>query len=459
MHLAWFTPWPPQQTGVAGRSAEVVPLLAARGHAIDVFVDEQRVPVTRAPADPPVAGGVRMLSAHDFVWRQARGAYELSVYQVGNSRHHQFVWPYLFQYPGLAVLHDTRLHHARGHALLSRDRVEAYRDEFAWCHPETSRDAAELGVLGLPGVCYSQWPMLRGVLVASRHVVAHTRGAADAAMRDWPGVEIGHVTLGEGPQQPPSDADRAQARRGLDIPDDAIAFGTFGGLTEDKRVPQILEAFATARTRLPNAVLVLAGRAEPQLDLDGLLDRYRIRAVTRQVAAPDDEAFDRLIASVNAVVALRWPSAGETSGPWLRALACARPTIVMELAQIAHLPTLDPRSMQPHAGCAPADPIALSIDILDEVHSLGLAMVRLGESAALRARLGGAARAWWEARHTPARMADDYETAFGAALAAPLPDPRLPAHLRPDPLAAARRLVAPFGGAATARLEDLCGSR
>ena len=139
MRLAWFTPWPPDASGIAGRSAELVPMLAARGHGIDVFVDERRVPVARSGAEAPRPGQVRVQSAHDFVWRAARGQYDLPVYQLGNSRLHEFIWPYLFGWPGLAVLHDARLHHARGRALLMRERRDDYRAEFRWSHPSVSR--------------------------------------------------------------------------------------------------------------------------------------------------------------------------------------------------------------------------------------------------------------------------------------------------------------------------------
>src|SRR5204863_124594 len=41
MTIAWFTPWPPQPSGIAGRSAERVGGVRRRGYGIDVFVDEQ----------------------------------------------------------------------------------------------------------------------------------------------------------------------------------------------------------------------------------------------------------------------------------------------------------------------------------------------------------------------------------------------------------------------------------
>src|SRR6185503_4773773 len=126
VRLAWWSPWPPQRSGIAGRSAELVPLLAARGHSIDVFVDGTRVRSPLTADEPPSAGAVRVVNAHDFVWRQAKDPYDLAVYQVGNSHLHKFIWPYLYRYPGLAVLHDGRVHHARAEALLSAGRSNDY---------------------------------------------------------------------------------------------------------------------------------------------------------------------------------------------------------------------------------------------------------------------------------------------------------------------------------------------
>ena len=54
------------------------------------------------------------------------------------------MWPYLFRYPGLVVLHDAHLHHARAWSLLRRKRHEAYRAEFEFNHPEAPPGAQML---------------------------------------------------------------------------------------------------------------------------------------------------------------------------------------------------------------------------------------------------------------------------------------------------------------------------
>ena len=100
MRLAWFSPMPPVHTGIAACSAELVGALAEE-HQIDVYGDHAQGPA----------------SAHGFVWNHQRRPYDLNVYQVGNSSHHDYQWPYLFRYPGLVVLHDAHLHHARAAAL------------------------------------------------------------------------------------------------------------------------------------------------------------------------------------------------------------------------------------------------------------------------------------------------------------------------------------------------------
>jgi hypothetical protein len=75
------------------------------------------------------------------------------------------------------------------------------------------------------------------------------------------------------------------------------------------------------------------------------------------------------------------------------------------------------------------DPVTVAIDILDEDHSLRLAMRRLATDPALRASLGTAGQRYWEREHSMPRMVDDYECALTEAAALPAPTVRVPEHL------------------------------
>jgi glycosyltransferase involved in cell wall biosynthesis len=385
------------------------------------------------PDVPPAPGKVRVIDAHDFVWRQARAPYDLIVYQVGNSEWHEFLWPYLFRWPGLAVLHDARIHHARGRVLLTRGRTDDYRAEFAWCHPDVSPAAAELGVLGFSGPYYYQWPMIRSVVEASRLIAAHSRGAVVELSTAHPHRMIQYIALGEGQPIANDETDRRRLRESLGWPSSAVVFGVFGGLTLEKRVPQIVRAFASAYARNPDARLLLSGALDPQVELDELAREFDLDRVIARVDSLDDAAFDRAIAAVDVSCNLRWPSTLETSGPWLRALAASCATVVMDLAHGTQLPTLDPRTWRRHAPSSGPDDeaIAIGIDVLDEDHSLRLAFARLAVDAGLRDSLGRRGHVHWLAEHTVDRMVADYERAIATALATPVPARPLPAHLRP----------------------------
>ena len=447
MRLAWFSPWPPQRSGIAGRSAELVPLLAGRGHAVDVFVDASQVRTEVSTNDAPTAGRVRVLSAHEFLWRQANGQYDLPVYQIGNSHLHRYIWPYLFRFPGLAVLHDGRVHHARAEALLSRGREDDYRTEFAWNHPQVSPDAAELAILEFDGPFFYQWPMVRTVLATARLTAAHSSGVADQLAKDWPDYHVTHIALGEGPAALDVEAARRDFRARHGITHDAILFGVHGGLTEEKRIREILNAFASTVAWIPNARLLLVGADDPLISLRDRLSALQLTDVVTHVPTPEDVEFDRSIAACDVTINLRWPSALETSGPWVRSLALSKPTITVASAHQSHVPALDPLSgqaIQPSADLKPgaADrAVTVAVDILNLNHALRAAMRRLGEDAALRARLGRQARLWWEREHTLERMVADYERAFAQALECAAPSGDRPAHLVPDPHASAHELL------------------
>jgi glycosyltransferase involved in cell wall biosynthesis len=421
--LAWFSPMPPARSGVAVCSADLVPVL--REHLeIDVFVDE-----------PLVAASTGTRSAHEFLWRHHQNPYDLTIYQVGNSSCHDYLWPYLFRFPGITVLHDVRLHHARAASLLRRGRADFYRAEFVWNQPDVSRDLAELAVSGFDTPLYYAWPMTRLVARASRRTAVHTRAAAAALERDVPEARVDVIHLGHGValSEDEKRAARVRARARLSIPQNAFVFGCFGGLTSEKRVPQILNAFAATLTYAPTARLLLAG--EPP-DGTGLRAEIRRRGLAPRTILTGyldtDEALTECIAACDASLNLRWPTAGEVSGPWLRCLALGLPTVIVDLAHLAGVPSLDPRTWQPHGGDTGATPVCIAIDILDEDHSLGLAMRRLATQPALRERLGRAAAEHWRREHALELMAEDYRRLVERTLHSDAPHPALPPHLLDD---------------------------
>jgi glycosyltransferase involved in cell wall biosynthesis len=240
-----------------------------------------------------------------------------------------------------------------------------------------------------------------------------------------------------------------------------VTFAAFGLVTPEKRVPQMLRALAAIRGAVPNARLRLVGVVTPHYDVHADARAHGVEDLVEVNGWVDDDGFDAAIVDSDVCLCLRWPTNREASGPWIRALAAGKPTVINDLAHLVDLPTLDPRTWEVQvASTAAADAtrtwrrdeaVAVAIDILDEDHSLAIAMRRLALDAGLRADLGAAARRHWAAGHTVRHMADDYERAIQAAAAAPAVVPwgragrPLPSHVTTDGTALVRRLAAEVG--------------
>src|SRR5262249_21733050 len=149
------------------------------------------------------------------------------------------------------------------------------------------------------------------------------------------------------------DIDRARGsvRARLGIPDDDVLFGAFGALTRDKRLPEILKSFAATRALVPGIRLLLAGQPNRKLDLDGQITSLAMGDAVSWLHPADDAEFDAAIAATDVALNLRWPTALETSGPWVRSLALSRATVIIDLVHQRHVPVLDPRTWRRHAPC------------------------------------------------------------------------------------------------------------
>jgi glycosyltransferase involved in cell wall biosynthesis len=406
--IAWFSPLPPVRSGIADANAELLPRLE-RELAIDRY-DEPR--------------------AHDFIWRNQRAPYDLVVYQLGNASCHDFVWAYLARFPGLVVVHDPTLHHARARQLLGQRRFDDYRREFWFDHPAANRDFVEYAVEGLGGPIYYFWSMLPAVMKTARMIAVHNERVAADLREEFPQTPIAAIHLGTAALEA-SAATRASTRAALGYPGRAIVFGAFGKITSEKRIGPILRAVGALVREGIDARLLLVGDASdyPSLQHEstaaGIADRVHVTGFVQK------ETIGGYLAAADVCLCLRWPTAHETSASWLQCLSAARPTVISDLAHTVDIP----------------ERVAIRIDLLDEDEALRRAMRRLAEDGRLREDLSRAGHAYWAAHHTMDAMADDYRRIIRSAAARQVPAPAadLPPHFTKDYSELARTIARRFG--------------
>jgi glycosyltransferase involved in cell wall biosynthesis len=422
MRVAWFSPVPPSQSGIAAYSWEGVEALAARGWQIDLF----------APTlpDRPCPRGVSAYRAVEFVWRHRRQPYDLPVYQLGNSSAHDFLWGYLFHYPGMLVLHDAQVHQARARLLLERwqPRLADYLAELAANHPGIRTDIGHMVAAGYGGTLYARWPMTRLVIERSRLTAVHAPRLAAQLAQAHPEAAIRplrHGLIDPCPATVDLAAGAAAVRSRLGIPSEAVVLGAFGGLTPEKRLPAILEATARLSSTAAPVHLLLAGRTFAHYDIAEAIRTHGLTSRAHLVGYIDDDEIPAYLAAVDVCLCLRWPSNGETSGFWTRAIGAARPVITTTLSVHADVPMGDAHAHEP----PPPDAIGFRIDVLAEAEELPRAIATLVDDADLRRRMGAAAREYWKTHHTVDLMADDYERLMTEAASLAGGHGRLPAHL------------------------------
>jgi glycosyltransferase involved in cell wall biosynthesis len=370
LKVAYFSPLPPERTGIADYSALLLPALRER---LDVAV--VRRGAKRAP----------------------RGT-DVSLYHVGNNPDaHAWIVDALRRRPGVVVLHEFVLHHLVAGLTLGRGDRDAYLDAM-------QREAGVEGRLLAHGVVDGllpplwevrphEFPLVGEILDLATGVIVHSR-YVEGLVRDLGFRKpVWRIPLAAAANPSPT-PERPVSGRPL--------IGCLGYLNRSKRVPQLLAAFGRVRDEVPESALLLGGAVARDLDLEQELERAGLSADDRVVALDyvDEGRFESLLAGCDICVSLRWPTMGETSASALHALALGRPLVVSDVGWFAELP----------------DDVAQKIPVDDrEVEELTAALVRLSSDEGRRDRLGARARDYARTRHDLGQVADAYAAALEEA--------------------------------------------
>lgn len=410
--LAFFSPLPPSPTGIADYSADVLTLLAAR-HQIDVFFDQETVDSSRLPSS------VRLQEARAFPHGQER-PYDLAIYQLGNGPAHDFIYPHLLATPGLLVLHDLVLHHARARIYLDSPEarayasdpssgalraaalvpLQAYSDELERSYPGRGARVAEAHLATSGKLLPYAYPLFRVPVEASRFVLVHNAYMERAIREEVAAARVRIVPMPVKPLEAPPDT-VAALRAELGIKENDFVVGTFGLLTEEKQIATVARAVARAAVSVPRIRLLLVGEAPDPRWLAALLAEHGVRDRTIAAGRVPMEKLGSYLALTDVVLNLRYPTARETSAALLRVLAQGRPTVISDLENLSDIP----------------EDCVLRADLTDEEGDVTRALLRLAERPDLRARLGSRAADFIKKEHEPAKTLEAYDSGIATALA------------------------------------------
>jgi glycosyltransferase involved in cell wall biosynthesis len=378
-HIAYFSPLPPERSGISDYSAELLPHLA------------ELADVTLFTAHPGLVAGMpcgqyRVHAVDEFPG--LRWNYDIALYQIGNSGFHREIYAMLRRYPGVTVLHEYVLHHLVFDCTLGLGDFAGYIREMGYA---TGASGAELG----RQVCQGQQapplfdvPLNDRTLDCSLGVIVHSRFVQARILQERPTLPT--VTVPSPIQRPP---EQLLSRRSLGCPEGALVFASAGRITSAKQICPALQAFARLSQEFPEAIYVLVGdEPEPVVGLETALQTLGLEGRVRCTGfIPDLEHFVAWIAAADVLLNLRQPTAGETSATALRGLAAGKPVIVTQDGWYDELPS---------DVCVKIPP--------GEPEALLSAMHRMAFSAQEREAIGRRAAAYAAKEHDPARAAEAY---------------------------------------------------
>lgn len=385
--LAFVSPLPPERTGIADYSAELLPALAEH-YDIEVVVAKDNV-------DDPWVN--RNCTVRDVSWlRKHTGEIDRVLYQIGNSPFHQHMLPLLLEIPGTVVLHDFYLSSLMEWLELHAGAKNAWTEALYAAHGYGAVRDRYLDAEATK----RKYPVNLCILKSAHGLIVHSEYSRKL-MQQWYGD--GFLAISEvipHLRSPADTFDKAAARKQLGIDKGDFLICSFGFLDSTKLNHRLLNAWLnSALSADKRCKLVFVGENNGgaygtnllrKIQSSGLGNRIRITGF----ASP--EKFRQYLMAADVAVQLRTQSRGETSGVVLHCMNHATPLIVNANGSIAELDT---------------EAVWMLPDEFDDA-ALVEALETLYHEAERRRILGQRAREVILTCHSPAECANRYAEAI-----------------------------------------------
>ena len=318
--LAYVSPLPPERSGIADYSAELLPALT-RHYDIDVIVTQSDV------SSPGVTANCEIRSAEWFDENARR--YDRILYHFGNSHFHQHMFGLLERHPGMVCLHDFFLSGALFH-------MECAGAPHCWSralyHSHGYPALAERAATPDHAAVLDKYPANRSVLENALGVIVHSEFSRALATR-WYGPEAAREWIVVPQVRGPEIAiDRAEARSRLGLREADFIVCSFGIVAKTKLNHRLLAAWSASElARDDNCRLVFVGDHYGS-DYGSRLERTIARLPTPGnvciTGFVSDHDYRLWLSAADVAVQLRTQSRGETSRAVLDCMSFGLPTIV-----------------------------------------------------------------------------------------------------------------------------------
>lgn len=386
--LAFVSPLPPERTGIADYSAELLPTLSSY-YDIELITPQPQV------ADP--IGRQYKGRLRDLKWFRANAAnIDRVVYQVGNSHFHSHMRELLQEIPGTVVLHDFFL---SGSLMSHNDSKDPQDPWVAELYASHGYNAVKTRYAD-PESCQQNYPVNWSYLQHAHGVITHSEYSKNLA-KQWYGDEAPSdwevIPLVRSSDQL---MDRTASRAALEI--DALDFVvcSFGFIQANKLSHRLVDAWISSKLAQDRRChLIFVGENSSgeygttlvrKIARRGLGHRVKITGFTSSTI------YEQYLAAADLAVQLRTNSRGETSAAVLDCMNNALPVIINSNGSMDEL----------------SDDIARKIPDEFSDHELIEALETLWNDPEQRKTLGRRSQEHLHTLHSPSECAKRYASAI-----------------------------------------------
>jgi glycosyltransferase involved in cell wall biosynthesis len=327
--LAFVSPFPPEHSGIADYSAELLPLLM-RFYEIDVVTDQENVDCEVIKKHSCI------LNTEDFA--KSANNYDRIIYHFGNNPMHVKMFELLERFPGVVVLHDFFLSGVHWYREANGFIVNSLWNELYSSHGYKA--VMERSLEDDKKVVF-RYPCSLSVIQKALAVIVHSPNTS-SLVKHWYGMEDGIKIIPLMRNQPELTG-RDKARRELGFSDDDFLVCSFGFIGETKENHRLLNVWESslALSEDKRCKLVFVGGVDESIygkELIGRIGKYRNLGEVKVTGWTDSYTYRLYLAAADVAIQLRTLSRGETSAAVLDCLNHGIATVINSNGSMADIP-------------------------------------------------------------------------------------------------------------------------
>lgn len=327
-HLAFVSPLPPERTGIADYSAELLPELM-QYYDVELITDQAHIELPFA------------LTQRSVAWFEKHAKnYDRILYQIGNSPFHTHMFALLQRYPGVIVLHDFFLSGVFAYEEISGQHPGLWTQALFYSH----------GYWALQSRFHAQtmamtkdiYPCNLKVLQKAKGVIVHSDYSKQLARKWYGPTAAADWTMIPLLRAPAPMFDQAAARLALGLKTDDFVVCSFGLIDPTKQTLRLVQAWLSSQLNQQRSCkLIFAGAnhgGEYGADLMACIKQNNCLETVIVTGWLDESQYNLYLQAADMAVQLRVLSRGETSAAVLGCLNYGLPTIVNAHGAMAQLP-------------------------------------------------------------------------------------------------------------------------